>query len=119
MKTYDNQNIFAKILRGEIPCDKVFESEFTLAFKDINPAKKVHIVVIPKGSYVDVNHFTEKATDKEIVDFFKSLNLISNQVGVADSGYRAITNLGKDGGQEVPHFHMHILGGEHVTLDIS
>ena len=101
--SYDKNNIFAKILRGEIPCKKVYENDYVLSFHDINPQKKIHVLVIPKGEYKDLDDFTTNASDKEIVEFNKAITHVSNLVGAKESGYRALTNLGSDGGQEVPH----------------
>ena len=112
--SYDKNNIFAKILRGEIPCKKVYENDHVLAFHDINPQKKVHVLVIPKGEYVDLNDFNSKASDKEIVEFNKALTHVANLIGAEDKGYRALTNIGSDGGQEVPHLHFHIFAGEKI-----
>lgn len=112
--TYDNQNIFAKILRGEIPNTTVRESEHTLAFRDIAPQAPEHILVIPKGAYVTADHFAAEATEAEIVDFWRTFGEITRELGVtADTGdgYRILANSGKDGVQDVPHFHMHILAG--------
>ena len=113
---YDDQNVFAKILRGEIPSTPVFESEHTLAFPDITPQKKVHILVIPKGPYRCYDHFVQAASDAEQLDFFRSVAKVAEQMGVAESaggqGFRLITNSGADSHQEVPHFHVHLLGGE-------
>ena len=108
---YDDQNIFAKILRGEIPCDKVMESDHTLAFNDIAPARPVHVLVIPKGAYVSSDDFTAQASDAEIADFWRTVGEVARMKGVAGTGYRLIANAGEDGHQEVPHFHMHVLGG--------
>ena len=112
---YDDQNIFAKILRGEIPNDTVLETEHSLAFNDIAPQASVHVLVIPKGPYVCYDHFASTASDAEIVDFNRSVADVCRMTGVAPgtagAGYRAITNCGEDGVQEVPHFHLHILGG--------
>lgn len=112
---YDDQNIFAKILRGEIPSDTVLETEHSLAFNDIAPQAPVHVLVIPKGPYVCYDHFASTASDAEIVDFNRSVADVCRMTGVAPgaagAGYRAITNCGEDGVQEVPHFHLHILGG--------
>ena len=115
---YDKNNIFAKILRKEIPCKKVYENDHVLAFHDINPQKKVHILVIPKGEYVDLDDFNSKASDKEIVELNKAITYVSKLMGAKDKGYRALTNIGSDGGQEVPHFHVHILGGEKIGSKI-
>ena len=117
--SYDNNNIFAKILRGEIPCNKVYDNDYVLAFHDVNPQKKVHVLVIPKGEYVDLDDFNNKASDKEIVEFYKAVTLVSNLSGVKDKGYRALTNIGSDGGQEVPHFHFHIFAGEQIGKMVS
>tara|TARA_Y100001970_G_scaffold204392_1_gene248875 strand:- start:11589 stop:11945 length:357 start_codon:yes stop_codon:yes gene_type:complete len=117
--SYDKNNIFAKILRGEIPCKKVYENDFVLAFHDINPQKKIHILVIPKGKYVDLNDFNSKASDKEIVELNKAITHVSNLIGAKDMGYRALTNIGKDGGQEVPHLHFHIFAGEKIGKMVS
>ncbi len=112
--SYDTNNIFAKILRKEIPCQVVFEDEKVLAFQDIAAKRKVHVLVIPKGSYTSFQDFSEKAHAEDIADFFQKAGQIAAQLGVAKQGYRLITNHAKWGGQEVPHFHVHILGGESV-----
>ncbi len=112
---YDDQNIFAKILRGEIPNNTVLETEHTLAFRDIAPQAPEHILVIPKGPYVTYDHFAGTASEAEIVDFARASAKISNDLGVAPgaggNGFRVITNAGEDAIQEVPHFHIHILAG--------
>lgn len=112
---YDDQNIFAKILRGEIPNTTVVETDHTLAFQDINPGAPVHVLVIPKGPYVCYDHFAAEASDAEIVDFTRVVGKICVQTGVqpsgADGGYRLISNAGTDGVQEVPHLHVHVIGG--------
>ncbi|MFT7059288.1 MAG: histidine triad (HIT) family protein [Pseudorhodobacter sp.] len=111
---YDTQNIFARILRGEIPNRTVAESAHTLAFHDIAPSAPVHVLVIPKGAYVCFDHFAADATDAEIVDFHRVAAKICRDMGVAPDegdGYRAITNAGVNGVQEVPHYHLHIIGG--------
>jgi histidine triad (HIT) family protein len=112
--SYDKNNIFAKILRGQIPCKKVYENNHVLAFYDVNPLKKVHVLVIPKGEYVDLNDFNNNASDKEIVEFNKAITHVSNLLGVNDKGYRTLTNVGNDGCQEVPHLHFHIFAGEKI-----
>ena len=94
---YDKNNIFAKILRGDIPCKKVYENDHVLAFYDVNPQKKKHVLVIPKGEYVDLDDFNNRASDKEIVELNKSITYISNLLGAKDKGYRALTNIGSDG----------------------
>ena len=110
--TYDSNNIFAKILRGEIPCDKVYEDDHVLAFKDIAPQAPVHILVIPKGDYISIADFGEKASPDEIKALYAAVSKIASEQGLTDSGFRTIANTGLNGGQEVPHFHVHILGGE-------
>ena len=121
--TYDQNNIFAKILRGEIPCDKVYESDHVLAFKDINPQAKVHILVIPKGAYVNMDDFSHNASSEEITGLIRALGEVAKIVGVSEytsgKGYRYIGNNGLDGGQEVPHLHFHIVGGEPLGRMIS
>ena len=111
---YDDDNIFAKILRGEIPCKKVYEDEYVLAFPDIEPQKKVHILIIPKGSYVDIADFGANASAQEIQAFYKAVDVIAHQQGLMENGFRAIANMGEFAGQLVPHFHLHLLGGEPV-----
>jgi len=114
-RTYDDQNIFARILRGEIPNDTVLETEHTLAFRDIRPQAPVHVLVIPKGAYVCHDHFAAAASEAEIVDFTRAIARAARETGVAESaggaGFRLIANAGRDGVQEVPHYHVHILGG--------
>ncbi|WP_299564666.1 histidine triad nucleotide-binding protein [uncultured Sulfitobacter sp.] len=114
---YDDQNIFAKILRGEIPNDTVLETDHTLAFRDIEPQAPVHVLVIPKGAYVSYDHFAAEASDAEIVDYTRAIAKICAQEGVsidANEGYRIISNAGAHGVQEVPHLHLHILGGRRM-----
>ncbi|NDF12237.1 MAG: histidine triad nucleotide-binding protein [Proteobacteria bacterium] len=108
---YDSNNIFAKILRGEIPCKKVFENEAVLAFHDIAPAAPVHVLVVPKGAYVSFDDFSAKAPPVELHAFWEAVGKIARDLGVDKSGYRLIANHGKDAAQAVPHFHVHILGG--------
>ena len=108
---YDQNNIFARILRGEIPNQTVLETEHTLAFRDINPARPVHVLVIPKGPYVTFDQMAADASEAEIVDFVRTVGQVARQEGVAESGYRLINNNGEDGHQEVPHLHVHVLGG--------
>ena len=108
---YDAQNIFAKILRGEIPCDKVFEDDWALAFNDIDPQAPVHVLVIPKGAYVSMDDFTANGTADEIAGFYRAVGHVARDLGLSEPGYRALNNTGVDGGQEVPHFHVHIFGG--------
>lgn len=111
---YDSSNIFARILRGEIPCKKVFENEYALAFHDINPQAPVHILVIPKGAYVSFDDFSTHASPAEIVGFVKAVGEVARVQGVATSGYRILANHGADSHQEVPHFHVHIFGGRRL-----
>lgn len=111
---YDPENIFAKILNGDIPCDKVYEDEYVLAFNDIAPQAPVHVLVIPKGQYVSIDDFGANASEAEITGFYRAVAKISQDLGLTNNGFRSIANTGDHGGQEVPHFHMHILGGEPV-----
>lgn len=111
---YDDQNIFAKILRGEIPNSTVLETEHSLAFNDIAPQAPVHILVIPKGAYASYDHFAAEASDAEIADFTRTVGEVCRMAGVLDDGYRLISNTGNNGGQEVPHLHVHVLGGRPV-----
>ena len=112
--SYDKNNIFAKILRGEIPCNKVYENEYALSFYDINPQKKIHVLVVPKGEYTDLDDFVNKASDKEVIEFNKAIIHVVKMLKISnqESGYRVLSNIGKNGGQEVPHLHYHIFGGE-------
>jgi len=108
---YDSGNVFARILRGEIPCKKVYEDEHVLAFHDIQPQTPTHILVIPKGAYVSFDDFSAKASPEEIAAFIRAAGKIARDAGVAETGYRILANHGRDGNQEVPHFHLHIFGG--------
>ena len=115
--SYDNNNIFAKILREEIPCNKIYEDEFVLSFHDINPQKKIHALVIPKGKYVDLDDFSVNADPEEIIGLLKGINIVAKKLGISTEvgkGYRALANISDDGGQEVPHLHFHLFGGEKV-----
>jgi diadenosine tetraphosphate (Ap4A) HIT family hydrolase len=112
--TYDPNNVFARILRGEIPCKKVFEDGHVLAFHDIQPQAPTHILVIPKGAYVSADDFGENASDAEIAALMRAVSRIARSVGVDVTGYRILANHGVDGGQEVPHFHIHIFGGRRL-----
>lgn len=109
--TYDDGNIFARILRGEIPCTKLYEDEYALAFPDIRPHAPVHILVIPKGAYVSAADFNAQASPEELTGFYRAVSRVAKQAGVEESGYRLICNAGPDSHQDVPHFHVHILGG--------
>ena len=114
---YDKNNIFAKILRDEIPCKKIYENKFILAFHDINPQKKIHVLVIPKGEYIDLDDFNAKASDKEILGLIKGISIVAKKLGVSldnGKGYRTLSNLSEHGGQEVPHLHFHLFGGEKI-----
>ena len=121
--TYDKNNIFAKILRGEIPCKKIYEDDYVLAFHDVNPQKKIHALVIPRGEYVNLDDFSSKATEKEIVGLTKGIAEVAKKLGVSEvvkgEGYRSLVNVGTHGGQEVPHLHFHIFGGEKVGKMVS
>ena len=115
--SYDDNNIFAKILRGEIPCKKIYEDDFVLSFYDINPQKKVHALVIPKGNYIDLDDFSLNASPKEMVGLLKGINSVAKKLKISvdtGQGYRALANIGEYGGQEVPHLHFHLFGGERV-----
>ena len=115
--TYDENNIFAKILRGEIPCKKIYEDELVLSFHDINPQKKIHALVIPKGKYIDLDDFSNKASSDEMVGLLKGINIVAKKLGISvdtGKGYRALANINEPGGQEVPHLHFHLFGGEPV-----
>jgi histidine triad (HIT) family protein len=108
---YDDQNVFAKILRGEIPCKKVHEDEWSLAFHDIQPKAPTHILVIPKGPYVSMDDFSAKASDAELAGFVRAVGKVARDAGAAEPGYRILANHGRDAHQEVPHFHVHIFAG--------
>src|SRR3954454_13856598 len=109
---YDDKNIFAKILRGELPANKLMENEHVLAFHDINPLAAVHVLVIPKGSYVSWDDFSEKASDAEIAALTRAVGEVARMVGADTQGYRVLSNVGKRAGQEVPHLHVHVFGGQ-------
>lgn len=111
---YDPNNVFAKILRGEIPCQKVTETPHSLAFRDIRPQTPVHILVIPRGAYVSMDDFSAKASEAEIVDFVRTVGAVARDAGVAATGYRMLANHGADANQEVAHFHVHIFGGRRI-----
>ena len=116
---YDKNNIFAKILRDEIPCNKIYEDQFVLAFKDINPQAKIHVLVIPKGAYINLNDFSKKAKSEEIEALIKALDKVAAILGISESGFRCLTNNGHNGGQEVAHLHFHIFGGEKLGKMIN
>ena len=108
---YDSGNVFAKILRGEIPCDRVYENDHALAFRDITPQAPTHILVIPKGPYVSLDDFSANASDMEIGAFIRAIGDVAREAGLVDPGYRILSNHGRDAHQEVPHFHVHVFGG--------
>ncbi len=115
--SYNDNNIFAKILRGEIPCKKIYEDDYVLSFYDVNPQKKIHALVIPKGKYIDLDDFNSNATDKEIVGLSKGISIAANKLGISidtGKGYRTLSNISEHGGQEVPHLHFHLFGGERI-----
>ena len=120
--SYDDNNIFAKILRGDISCKKIYEDDYVLSFHDISPQKKIHALVIPKGKYIDLDDFNAKASDKEIVELMKGISIVAKKLGISvdqSKGYRVLTNLSENGGQEVPHLHFHLFGGEKVGRMVS
>ena len=115
--SYNDNNIFAKILRGEIPCNKIYEDEFILSFYDINPQKKIHALVISKGKYIDLDDFSVNASPDEMVGLLKGINIVAKRLKISvetGKGYRALSNISEHGGQEVPHLHFHLFGGEKV-----
>ena len=119
---YDDNNIFAKILRNEIPCNKIYEDKFILSFHDINPQKKIHALVIPKGKYVDLDDFSLNASPEEMVGLIKGINIVAKKLNISvdtGKGYRALANVSEDGGQEVPHLHFHLFGGEKIGKMVS
>ena len=111
---YDDKNIFARILRGEIPCKRAYEDEFALAFHDINPQTPVHVLVIPKGRYVSFADFSTAASAQEIAGFWRAVGHVARELGLEANGYRVLSNMGADGGQEVPHFHVHLFAGRRL-----
>lgn len=108
---YDDSNVFARILRGEIPCRKVFENDHVLAFHDIHPQAPIHVLVIPKGRYVSFADFTENGSDAEISGFFRAVREVTRALGLEANGYRLLTNMGVDANQEIAHFHLHVFAG--------
>jgi histidine triad (HIT) family protein len=108
---YDRSNVFARILRGELPCKRVYEDDYALAFYDINPLAPIHVLVIPKGEYVSMDDFSAAAPTEAIAGFFRAVGETARRVGVVESGYRLLANTGADANQEVAHFHVHIFGG--------
>ena len=115
--SYDENNIFAKILKGEIPSNKIYEDDFVLSFYDINPQKKIHALVIPKGKYIDLDDFSLNASPEEMVGLLKGINIVAKKLGISTEvgkGYRTLVNISEHGGQEVPHLHFHIFAGEKI-----
>jgi len=108
---YDDQNVFVKILRGEIPCDKVYEDDWALAFNDIAPQAPKHVLVIPKGAYVSMDDFTANGSSDEIAGFFRAVGAVARQLGAVEPGYRFLSNIGPDAHQEVMHLHVHVFAG--------
>jgi len=111
---YDTNNIFARILRGEIPSRRVFENAFAVAFHDIAPQAPIHVLVIPRGPYISLADFTAKASDADIAGFFRAVAEVARQLNLEAPGYRVLANMGEDSGQEVPHFHVHLFGGKRL-----
>lgn len=110
-RPYDDQNIFAKILRGEIPSTRVYEDEHAIAFRDINPQAPTHVLVIPRGAYVSWDDFSARGSEAEIAGFVRAIGTVARAAGLVEPGYRLLANIGGDGGQEVPHLHVHLFGG--------
>ena len=120
--SYDDNNIFAKILRGEIPYNKIYEDDYVLSFHDINPQKKIHALVIPKGKYIDLDDFSQNASSEEMVGLLKGINTVAKKPSISvdtGKGYRALANISEDGGQEVAHLHFHLFGGEKIGKMVS
>ncbi len=115
---YDENNIFAKIIRGEIPCEKFYEDKTVLFFKDINPVAKIHVLGIPKIKSENFSDFVLNNDADTVSNFFKKADIVIDKLGIKNTGYKIITNSGNDGGQEVPHFHIHIIGGEKINLKV-
>ena len=116
--SYDKENIFAKIISGEIPCDKIYEDDYALSFEDIRPQAPSHALIIPKGEHTDMNDFSANASDEEIVGFNRAVAIVADKLGISEqsggNGYRLIANAGQDSHQEVPHLHFHLFGGEKI-----
>ena len=109
--SYDNENIFAKILRGDIPCDKVYEDEYALAFNDISPQAPVHVLVIPKGEYISFDDFSKSAPAEDMAGFYRAVQKVAEQLGLQEGGYRTLANMGANAHQEVMHYHLHLFAG--------
>ena len=116
---YDPNNIFARILRGEIPCNKVYEDQFALAFHDINPQAPVHVLVIPKGDYVSLADFSTTAPADLIAGYVRAIGKVAQELGIVEDGFRALANIGVNGGQEVPHLHVHLFAGKKLGPMLS
>jgi histidine triad (HIT) family protein len=116
---YDSSNIFARILRGEIPCRRVYESPFALAFHDINPQAAQHVLVIPKGAYIDFQHFATQASDAEITGYIRAIASVTDIMGAVSDGYRLLSNCGTNAHQEVPHLHVHVFAGQKLGPMLS
>ena len=116
---YDPQNVFAKILRGEIPSKRVFENDYAVAFHDIAPVAPIHVLVIPRGAYISWADFSANATDAEIAGFVRAVGQVARDLGLEAPGYRLLANMGEDSGQEVPHFHVHLFGGRRMGLMLN
>ena len=116
---YDDDNIFAKILRGEIPSSKIYEDEWAIAFEDINPQAEIHTLVVPKGRYVSWDDFSAQAPDEEIAGFVRAVGKVARAKGLVEPGYRLLVNVGENGGQEVPHLHVHLFGGQKLGRMIA
>ena len=116
---YDDDNIFAKVLRGEIPSTKVYEDEWAIAFEDINPQAAIHTLVVPKGRYVSWDDFSARAPDEEIAGFVRAVGKVAREKGLVEPGYRLLANVGENGGQEVPHLHVHLFGGQKLGRMIA
>ena len=110
--TYDDGNVFARILRGEIPAKLIYDDDYAVAFPDITPRARIHVLVIPRGRYMSLSDFAATASDAQIAGFWRAVGVVAHQLGLQESGYRMLANMGHDAGQEVPHFHVHLFGGE-------
>lgn len=119
---YDDNNIFAKILREEVPCEKIYEDHYVLSFYDVSPQKKIHALIIPKGKYINLDDFNDNASDEEIIGLMKGITAVAKKLNISSKnglGYRTLSNIAENGGQEVPHLHFHLFGGEKVGKMIS
>src|SRR3982751_643544 len=110
-QAYDDNNIFARLLRGEVPSKKVYEDQHAIAFDDVNPLAPTHVLVIPRGPYVSWNDFTDRASDAEIAGFVRPVGEVAREAGLVNDGYRLLTNVGMNANQQVPHLHVHVFGG--------